>query len=167
MNEPRYKRQQGAVLVFALLMLLAISLLTVSSMRSSRIGLQMAQNEESRNVAEQGAQGMADFVVSNPATTPVIGTSGFTICTPNEGGCDRNDLPITNAELAAAVAADYVSTRVARMAPDFRPPPRAVGSSVDKFLSASFRVTSSYDRSDEALGRQQIVEGVLVLVPAF
>jgi hypothetical protein len=28
-------------------------------------------------------------------------------------------------------------------------------------------VTATYDRADESLGRQQIVEGVLVLVPTL
>ena len=47
----------------------------------------------------------------------------------------------------------------------FRPPPRVVESSIDKFTSACFRVTTTYDRMDEGLGRQQVTEGVLVLVP--
>jgi len=46
-----------------------------------------------------------------------------------------------------------------------RPPPRAVESSIDKFTAASFQVITTYDRVDEKLGRQQITEGVLVLVP--
>ena len=40
-----------------------------------------------------------------------------------------------------------------------------VESSIDKFTSASFTVVTEYDRVDEGLGRQQITEGVLVLVP--
>ncbi len=161
------KRQQGAILVIALIMLVAISLLTISSMSASKIGLHMSQNEESRVVAEQSAQAMADFIVSDPSTTPVIGGPGFTICTAGEAGCTSNALPVANPVLAAAVAADHISARVQRLAPAFRPPPRIVGSSIDKFTSATFSVTSTYDRSDEALGRQQIVEGVSVLVPLF
>ena len=58
------QRQNGAILVITLVFLLAISLLTVSSMQSSNIGLFMAQNEESRIAAAQGAQALAD----EPAT---------------------------------------------------------------------------------------------------
>jgi hypothetical protein len=47
----------------------------------------------------------------------------------------------------------------------FRPPPRIVESSIDKFTSASFTVVTKFDRTSEGLGRQQITEGVLVLVP--
>jgi len=160
-------RQQGSILIITMLFLIAISILAVSSMQSSNIGLYMAQNEESRIAAAQGAQALADAIVSNPASTPVVGDSGFTICTPGEANCDRSDLPVSNGILATAVANGYITARVEREGPLFRPPPRSVESSIDKFSSASFEVVTTYDRTDEQLGRQQITEGVLVLVPKF
>ena len=160
-------KQRGAVLVITMLFLVAISMLAVSSMQSSNIGLYMAQNEESRVAATQGAQALADAIVANPASTPVVGNSGFTICTPGEADCDRSDLPVTNPVLSTSVAKGHITARVAREGPLFRPPPRSVESSIDKFNSASFEVTTTYDRTDEQLGRTQIVEGVLVLVPKF
>jgi flagellar basal body-associated protein FliL len=93
------KKQGGAILVVALMFLVAITLYTISSMRSSNISLFMAQNEESKVAAAQAA------------------------------------------------------------------PPRAVSTSLDKFSSASFRVTTTFDRVEDGLGREQISEGVLVLVP--
>lgn len=159
------RRQDGAILVMSLVILIAISLLTISSMRSSNIGLRMAQNEESRIAAEQGAQALADAIVSDPETTPVTGDSGFTICTPGVAACDRYDLPVSNSVLAYDISSGDLSARVQRMGPLFRPPPRVVESSIDKFSTTSFEVTATYDRADESLGRQQIVEGVLVLIP--
>jgi hypothetical protein len=160
-------KQRGAVLVVTMLFLIAISMLAVSSMQTSNIGLYMAQNEESRISAAQGAQALADAIVSNPASTPVVGGNGFTICTIGEANCNRNDLPITNAVLAAQVAKGHITARVEREGPLFRPPPRSVESSIDKFSSASFEVITTFDRTDEKLGRQQITEGVLVLLPKF
>ena len=160
-------RQDGAILIISLVILIAITLLTVSSMRSSNIGLRMAQNEESRIAAAQGAQALADAIVSDPQTTPVIGGSGFTICTPGESGCNRYDLPVANSVIAYNISTGDLTARVQRLGPIFRPPPRVVESSIDKFSSASFEVTATYDRADESLGRQQIVEGVLVLVPTL
>lgn len=159
--------QHGAVLVITMIFLIAISVLAVSSMQSSNIGLHMAQNEESRIAASQGAQALADAIVSNPAATPVIGGNGFTICTPGEDGCDRTDLPVNNSILATAVANGHITARVVREGALFRPPPRSVESSIDKFNSASFEVITTFDRTDEQLGSQQITEGVLVLVPKF
>jgi len=158
-------RQGGAILIVALMFLVAITLYTISSMRSSNIGLFLAQNEESRIAAEQAAQALADAIVATPASTPVVGQSGYSACTPNESGCNRNDLPVTNPILANEVAANNMHARVERTGSPFRPPPRAVETSIDKFTSATFRVTTVYDRVDEGLGRQQVTEGVLVLVP--
>jgi len=168
MKHGRYssrERQRGAILVIALMFLVAITLYTISSMRSSNIGLFMAQNEESRVAAAQAAQALADAIVATPASTPVVGVSGYTACTANETGCTRNDLPVTDPVLAYAIANDYIAARVERTGTIFRPPPRVVETSIDKFSSASFRVTTTYDRIDEGLGREQVTEGVLVLVP--
>ena len=159
------KRQGGAILVVALMFLVAITLYTISSMRSSNIGLFMAQNEESRVAAEQAAQALADAIVASPASTPVVGNTGYTACTANETGCSRNDLPVTDPVLASAVANDHMQARVERTGTIFRPPPRVVETSIDKFSSASFRVVTTFDRVEDGLGREQVTEGVLVLVP--
>jgi Tfp pilus assembly protein PilX len=159
------KRQGGAILVVALMFLVAITLYTISSMRSSNIGLFMAQNEESRVAAEQAAQALADAIVASPASTPVVGNTGYTACTANETGCTRNDLPVTDPVLASAVANNHMQARVERTGTIFRPPPRVVETSIDKFTSASFRVVTTFDRVEDGLGREQITEGVLVLVP--
>jgi len=159
------QKQTGAILVIALMFLVAITLLTISSMKSSNIGLHMAQNEESRVAAIQAAQALADVIVANPASTPVTGKSGYTACTAGQQGCDREDLPVSDPTIAGEVATYHLSARVERTGGTFQPPPRAVESSIDKFTSASFKVTTTFDRIDEGLGRQQITEGVLVLVP--
>ena len=159
------QQQQGAILVVALVFLVAITLYTVSSMRNSKLGMHMALNEESRITAVQAAQALADAIVANPASTPVVGTTGFTACTAGQQNCNSNDLSVVNSDLTTSVAANHLSARVERTGLVFRPPPRVVESSIDKFTSAQFRVTTQYDRMDEGLGRQQITEGVLVLVP--
>ena len=159
------RKQGGAILVIALMFLVAITLYTISSMRSSNIGLFMAQNEESRISAEQAAQALADAIVASPASTPVVGVTGYTACTAGETGCDRNDLPVNDPVLASAIANDHIQARVERTGTIFSPPPRVVETSIDKFSSASFRVVTTFDRVDEGLGHEQVTEGVLVLVP--
>ena len=160
------KSQGGAILVVALMFLVAITLYTISSMRSSNISLFMAQNEESKVAAAQAAQALADAIVASPASTPVVGGTGYSACTAGEKtDCIRNDLPVTDPVLASEVANNYLQARVERTGAAFRPPPRAVSTSLDKFSSASFRVTTTFDRVEDGLGREQISEGVLVLVP--
>ena len=77
-NLKSQQQQQGAILMVALVFLVAITLFTVSSMRNSKLGMHMALNEESRITAVQAAQALADAIVANPASTPVVGTTGFT-----------------------------------------------------------------------------------------
>jgi Tfp pilus assembly protein PilX len=158
-------RQEGAVLIVSLLFLIAMTLYTVSSMRSSNISMHMAQNEESRVAATEAAQALADALVADPSSTLVIGQTGYSACTPGQVNCDRGDLSVDNELLNAAIAENYISGRVERIGSEFKPPPRAVESSIDKFAGASFRVITTYDRVEDGLGRQQITEGVLVLVP--
>jgi hypothetical protein len=183
------RKRQSGILVIALVFLVAITLLTTSSMRSSNMGLLMAQNEEARVAADQAAQALADVIVANPVSTPVVGQTGFTFCTDGmatgtttepvnaEGTtpvntdpyttdhCDRTDLPVDNPMLADAIAQRYMTARVQRTGNVYTPPPRVVESSMDKFTSASFTVTTTFDRVEDGLGYQQVTEGVLVLVP--
>jgi hypothetical protein len=159
--------QRGAILVTALIFLAVITMLGVTSMRSSTIGVRMAHNEESRFTAMETAQAISEAIVSTPAAAPVIGDPGFTICTAGEMGCDLYGVPLPAGYVGNSVAAGHLSARVERMAPSEKPPPRGLESSLDKFSTASFRVISTYDRGDEGLGRAQLVEGVLVLVPRF
>jgi Tfp pilus assembly protein PilX len=161
------RQQNGAILMIALVFLVAITLLSTASMRSSNIGLFMAQNEESRITAEQAAQALADAIVVNPASTPVVGLTGFKFCTAGIVDCDRNDLPVENPQLAYSIASNYMQAVVERTGAEFSPPPRVTESSIDKFTSASFTVVTTYDRVAEGRGRQQVTEGVLVLVPKF
>ena len=161
------QKQKGAILMIALVFLVAITLLTTSSMRSSNIGLFMAQNEELRFASEQATQALADAIVANPASTPVVGQTGFIFCTPNVAGCDSNELTVANAELTAEIASNHMQASVTRNGPTFAPPPRVTESSIDKFTSATFTVVTTYDRVSDGRGRQQVSEGVLVLVPKF
>ena len=151
----------------ALVFLVAISLLTVASMRSSSIGMRMAQNEEARITAEQGAQSLADAIVSDAGSTPVGNDVGFTVCTSGETGCDVSTLVPDDTTVAAAVSAGYVSARVERLEPLFRSPYRtgSGASGLGDFEMATFEVTATYDRSAAGLGRQRVSEGVMVLVP--
>jgi len=158
--------ESGAALVTALVFLGVITVLSITSMRESTIGVRMAQNEEARLSGLQDAQALTEAVVSTPAATPVIGGAGFTICTAGESGCNVYGVPLP-VTIATEVAAGNLSARIQRLTPPLKPPPRVLESSIDKFSAASFQVAATYDRADEGLGQLQLVEGMIVLVPNF
>jgi len=163
---PTRTAQSGAALITALVFLGVITVLSITSMRQSTIGVRMAQNEEARLVGIQDAQALTEAIVGTPAATPVIGGAGFSICTPSEPACNRYGIPLP-VTLANEVAAGHLSARIQRLTPPLKPPPRVLESSIDKFSAASFQVAATYDRSAEGLGQVQLVEGMIVLVPNF
>jgi hypothetical protein len=161
----KHKRQAGAILVTALIFLAVVTMLGLSSMRSSRLGVRLAHNEEARFAAIETANALSEAVVATPASSPVIGGVGFTNCTAGEAGCNRYSVVLPAGHVDGEVGSGHLMARVERMAPAIKPPPRVLESSLDKFSAASFRVISTYDRGDDGLGQAQLVEGILVLVP--
>jgi|KBSSwiStaDraftv2_1062776.scaffolds.fasta_scaffold1532640_1 hypothetical protein len=165
MTRTSYKAQAGAALMTVLIFLAVISLLCVTSLRSSTTDVRLARNEETRLSAIQSAQAFTEAIVSSPNSTPVIGTTGYSNCTAAITGCTAYAITVPAGYLATEVAAGHLNARVERMSPPEKPPPRVLESSIDKFSVASFQVAATYDRASEELGRAQLVEGVLLLVP--
>lgn len=160
-----FKPQRGVTLVTSLVFLVIVSLLAVSSMRGSTLGTSMAQNEEARLESMQVAQALGEAILGSPSSTPVIGGAGFANCTAGETGCDRYLIDLPAGLLQDEVAAGNLSARFERLTPPDRAPPRTIESSMDKFSAASFQIVSTYDRSDEGLGRSRLSQGLLILVP--
>ncbi len=120
-------QQKGAVLIVALLFLIAMTLYTLSSMRSSNISLHMAQNEESRVAATQAAQALADALVADPGSTLVVGQTGYTVCTAGQVNCDRGDLSVDNEILSSELCDCRKLHLCARRAHRFRVQPASAG----------------------------------------
>jgi Tfp pilus assembly protein PilV len=59
-------RQQGVVLVVALIMLLLVMLMVVSGFNMTQTNLKVVQNMESRNLAKQVANAAIEEVISSP-----------------------------------------------------------------------------------------------------
>ena len=168
MNTTVKSKQTGAVLFTALIFMVVMTVIALASIRSSTLELRMSLNEETRVTAFQRAQALSDSIMFAPGTTPVIGAVGYRICTasvPLSVTCDQRDLVIPDVNIQASVAAGHLSAVVERLGSERRPPPRGIESSVDKFGAATFRVESTYDREAEGLGRSDLNEGIMVLVP--
>lgn len=167
-GRPNANRQQGAALVTALVFLIIITAIALSSMRSSTQELRMAVNAEEKLGAAQRAQALSDAVSANPASTPVVGDVGRRVCTPFVAGnvpCHDYTL-ILPADVSTVIpAADNRFVAVERLGAETRPCPRGIGVSLGEFGCAAFRVHSQYDGSANRRGRADVNEGVLVLVP--
>lgn len=66
------QKQQGAVLILALVMLMVLTLIGVQSMSGSAVELSAASNAQQHNIAFQGAQSRLAFVASpNTVVNPI------------------------------------------------------------------------------------------------
>jgi hypothetical protein len=158
--------QRGAALITALIFLIIITVIALSSMRSSTQEMRMAVNAEEKLTAGQLAQAMADALWADPNVTPVIGDVGRRVCNANVAGnppCDEYSL-VLPAEVSAMIpAAGQAFVAVERLNPETRPCP---GYSMESFGCAAFRIHAQYNGTAARGGRADIYEGVLVLVPS-
>jgi len=158
-------RQRGVALMIALVMLVVITLVALTAIRFSTVGLRTAVNEELRVDSFEQAQSLVDAVIgidTNFDTTLPIGQA---VCAPGMStGCARSDLNVPEPYLSE-IAAGEMTTLVRRIAPESGPMPRGVGESSAVILQGSyFQVESEYNPLDanfnSARGRSELIEGV-------
>lgn len=158
-------RERGAALITALIFLVVITMLSLTSMRSSMMELRMATNDEARVSAFQSAQSVVDATFADSSNTPVVGNVGYRNCTATVAGCDAYDIALADGIFATEVANGDVTVVVERLGPEERPAPRGLETSATWFASVVFSVQGTYDRADEGLGSTTIEQGVMVLIP--
>jgi Flp pilus assembly protein TadG len=153
-------KQRGAVMMVTLVFLVVLGIMALTSMQSSKLELRMAGNEAVRATAHQISQALIDAIIATPAMTPVIGNTGFTLCTNGQPNCDLASLFMPGV-LAADVAAGDLMANGTLVA--IGNPPPGTGYSADDFEANFYTVNSTYDRSDEGLGRAAITQGIIIL----
>lgn len=162
MTNPIHSRERGAALVTTLMLLVIVTLASLATMRSSRLESRMAGNTEARLQAFQAAQALSDAVFATPALVPVIGSTGYRICTPTLPGCDRNSIDLPGVFKGHVDVGEL--TGVALQQGEGMVP-RGLETSADRFSGVRYQITSTFDRTDAKLGRAGVVQGMLVLVP--
>jgi len=163
----RRRPESGVALALALLMLLILTVIGVSSLRSSIFEFQMARNEEARVSAFQRAQSIVDGTVSKTSNLIVAGKVDDTTCIgPYFSGCTATG-GITLDTTFSATGSPFIgrtSVRVTRLAPEYAPAPAWLGASSAAFEAAQFSVEGTYDATDRREGRAGLGQGVMVLV---
>jgi hypothetical protein len=157
--------QSGAALFVALVMLVLMTALAMSATRFSMLGLRSAVNEELRVDAFQNAQSLIDLTLAVPDNTAVVGAVGSANCLPamTDSDCTRNSIATPGSTLDPGT----VAIKVRRLAPELAPPPRGTGFSAVKFAGAQMQVESRYDGTPSGWGRDQLREGVAIILPVL
>ncbi len=159
--------ERGSSLIVSLIFLVVIGLVGLASMGTARMELRMSSNLEAKATAMQSAQALMDAIIATPAMTPVIGTPGYTLCTPGLAGCDQNTLYMPAGKLAPLIGAGGLSGRTTAMAPSNGPPPRGLGFSADKFAASAFQIAVAFDQSTAGFGAAGVTGGLVILTPIY
>lgn len=167
-------RQGGAALAVALIILVVLTLLGIAAVQFTQSELRMAQNAESRLYAQQQADSLLDFVISNPddyLPTDNQQTNGCFLpasLTAPDFTCDADDETVTMPEQAERFKTlGYVS--VQRQLPLFITVNSARGRGTQGGVSgrnfdyANYEVVTGYDNSAAGFSASEVASSVLVL----
>ncbi len=106
MNHSIHHRQQGAALVVALVFLIVITLLGVSSMDETLLETQLAKNSREQNyalqVAENGLMLSAPVLNSTQLQALMVGSREIRIAANNEVAIDRADISTSDTTVTAS-----------------------------------------------------------------
>lgn len=164
-------RQKGVVLVVALVLLVAITLLSLAGINTTTLELRMASNQQARVNAFQQAEAGIDGVKTDMSNFAVKGLVGQGRCTTDfhdtsryydatgEVSCDTYDVSVPG-----QLDLTYSRVAIQRLPPRLQPAPRFVETSAEKLKVAAYKIDSRYDARDMRGGRAEHNQGMIVTV---
>lgn len=161
------RHQSGVVLVVALVLLVAITLLSLAGISTTTLELLMATNQQARTEAFQQAEAGIEAITGNSDNFTVSGLVGRERCTPgfDDTGTDIN-CGLSDLIVPSEYDPTYSKAAVRRLPPLFQSAPRFAPSSHQRFEFAAFNIDSRYDARDVRGGRAEHNQGLIVSVPA-
>lgn len=157
---PSRVRERGAALFTALIFLVVISLIALSSLGTSLLELRMSSNEEFSMNAFQRSQAAIDNVIANSGANFIIaGSVGHTNCTADLT-CDSNGVTLP-------APFDTVNELTITRTSDSGCPPRSskFETSCTYSQAASFDIASTFDKASMGQGRAKLNQGYIKLYP--
>lgn len=165
------RRQDGVVLVVALVLLIAIALMSIAGMSTTSLELKLATHQQARVASFQQAEAGIDAVIGNPANFPVSGTIGTARCTADFHDPARyydatGSVNCASFDLTTPAGIDLGYSRIAteRIAPLLQSAPRYLETSVENLKVAAFRIDSRHDARSSRGSRAEHRQGLIVTV---
>lgn len=163
-------KQDGAVLIIALMFLLLIALVAATATGTSTLQLQMAGNDQLRADAHQRVMAIVDAILDDADNTPVIGNIGYKICDVSslDVSCDQALISLDSAvtSVPSGTSNDYFVTRVGPLETGAPVMSESMASSASAFNVARYEVTVSFQGDAARLGNSTIVQGITLKIPA-
>jgi hypothetical protein len=162
MKEPQTSdMQRGSIMLISLIFLVVLGIMGLTSMQTSKLEMRMSGNAQVRVSAHEAAQSLIDAIVADPTTTPVVGGVGYVLCTAGVAVCNRASITMPAGPLLPEVTGQHLDATGELST--IGPPPRGSGFSADFFEANHYRLTATYDRADEGLGRASVTQGLVIL----
>ncbi len=164
------KKQHGVVLITALVLLVAVTLLSLAGMSSTTLEFLMASNQQSRVNSFQQAEAGIDAVIVDQNNFQVSGLTGAGRCTTGFHDTDKyyHDDNVACGSGTVSVpdvfSLDRSRAAVERIPPLLQPAPRFIETSAEKLKVATFKIDSRYDAREIRGGRAEHNQGFIVTV---
>jgi len=152
--------QRGASLFTALIILVALTLVSLGSLGTSLLELRMSGNEEASMGAFQAAQAAIDATVASAETNIVVaGTVGNRSCY-NISGCEQ-----TLASMPSPIGSNH-TIQITRITDEGCPPrTRDSATTCAKQHAATFTIDGMFDKTLYGQGKSDLVQGYIKLIP--
>jgi hypothetical protein len=167
--------QTGAALAVSLIILVILTLLGIAAMRASRLELRLSQNAESRMLALESAQAIADATINDTVDNLRISDGpGYVACFFGSGDTAPANPTFSassttdcggNTTVLNSLLAPFAYLQTKREDPEFSTVNmlRGAGASGRSYDFARFTVTAGYDNSANGQGAAEVVQGTLKL----
>lgn len=160
-------KNQGAALVTSLVLLMALTMLSLSAIQSTSVQLQISGNDEATIEADQYAQSVIDAVIET-STNFVVGTSnGYTVCAANESGCNATTIALTDPMFTnvGVTSTTGVQAKVVLIKTSTAPRLGNTASSAAAFSGAYFSIHGRYNETANNRGQSNVVQGFVMIYP--
>jgi len=155
-------RQNGAALFMALVILLAITMLSMASLQTSILELRMSGNTESTARSMHMSQAAIDVVLNDVSTNfAIVGGLGYKNCTSNVSitpACNEFNvtLPSPQFDNDSKITIERLSNAAC-----------VSGSSCTMFKGVTYSIYSEFDKVNEGLGRVHLLQGLVRIIPTY
>jgi len=161
--------QQGAVLIFALLIMLLTGIISSTVMRTGILEVKMVSNSQFKEEAFQTTDAILNAVTANQANFVVAGDVGFKVCPlgASDTSCNSTSISVPT-EITGVPSTVNLNYYMVRKGPLLSPLPirqqASTASSASSFNIATFEVVAEYDGREAGFGHQVVYQGVGIKV---
>jgi len=156
----QHKQMSGTALVTALVLLVALTIVSLSGMQATSVQLQISGNDEATVEAYQIAQSAVDAVLEDTPGNLAVGNENIKVCAVPGPDCDQVALTLNGTMFGS----EGIQAKVELLNSNVKLRTGKGGNSVKQFKYAAFKISGQYDATSNNRGRATVVQGFYRLI---